>query len=499
MLQQESLATQGQELGLPNISDVRVAPLVQSRWNQAEVAGGYCYNYYTPKNYVCGCVATAMSQLMRYYRHPTAGVGTASFRIWVDGADRYENLRGGDGAGGPYVWDSMPYVPDASITEAQRQAIGALTHDTGVSVNMDYAADASGADTLRSANAFKNTFGYSNAIRGYDSGSNLPRSHLYNMVNPNLDASWPVLFGITGDAGGHAVVGDGYGYNTGTMYHHLNMGWSGSSDAWYNLPTIDTSSGTFTILHKCVYNVYVTGSGEIISGRVLDGGGSPISGAIVSATGGYSATTGSKGIYALGKVPSGSSFTVTATKTGYTFFPQVVNTGASSDLTTTTGNRWGIDFTAGVAPLTLNQALDNAALSFSTGGDAVWYGESATWFYGGSAAESGAITNSQSSWLQTTVVGPGNLSFYWKVSSEPGYDFLKFYLDGALQPGGISGEVNWVQKTFPIPDGSHIIKWEYVKDFMVSEGWDCGWVDKVVFAGPAVSHDLAPVRQLLLD
>ena len=68
------------------------------------------------------------------------------------------------------------------------------------------------------------------------------------MVNPNLDAGYPVLFGITG-AGGHAIVCDGYGYNPSTMYHHLNMGWSGNDDAWYNLPTIDTAMALIYTIH----------------------------------------------------------------------------------------------------------------------------------------------------------------------------------------------------------------------------------------------------------
>jgi hypothetical protein len=148
---------------------------------------------------------------------------------------------------------------------------------------------------------------------------------------------------------------------------------------------------------------------------------------------------------------------------------------------------------------TLNQALDNPKLSFTLGGDGNWFPETATYYYGGSAAQSGAIGNNQSSWLQTTVVGPGILSFYWKVSSEATYDFLEFYIDGNLQPGAISGNVDWQQKTFPISAGSHTLKWVYVKDPSVSAGSDCGWVDKVVYAGSRPPGKIAPLLPLLLD
>jgi hypothetical protein len=142
---------------------------------------------------------------------------------------------------------------------------------------------------------------------------------------------------------------------------------------------------------------------------------------------------------------------------------------------------------------TLNQALDNARLNFSLGGDVNWFPETATYFYGGSAAQSGAIDHSQSSWLQTTVMGPGTVSFYWKVSSEANYDYLEFYIDGVLQPGHISGNVDWQKKTFFISAGSHTLKWVYKKDVSVSTGSDCGWVDKVIIGR------MAPIMRLLMD
>jgi hypothetical protein len=482
-----------QDFNLTSISDLRVPALIRSKWSQSEVGSAYCYNYYTPKHYVCGCVATAMSQLMRYWRHPTGAVGTGSFTINVDNVPRSENLRGGDGAGGRYVWSSMPLIPENGITDSQRKAIGALTHDAGTSVKMYYSVNGSGTDTLLCGDAFRYTFMYSNARKGYNDGYNLPGTQRDHMVNPNLDAGYPVLFGITGGAGGHAIVCDGYGYNSGTAYHHLNMGWAGLSDAWYNLPTISTSSYSFSSVYKCVYNVYVDGSGEIISGRVLDQDGNPISGALVTASrsggGTYSATSNNRGIYALAKVPSSSTYTINASKIGYAFDTHSVNTGTSFDNSTVAGNVWGVDFTGNLGPLpsNLSTALDNNIQAFTNGGDAFWFGQSATSYYGGSAAQSGDIADNQTSWFQTTVTGAGTLSFYWKVSSERDHDYLEFYIDGVKQ-SAISGEEDWQQKTFNVPTGTHTLKWQYRKDEYVSNGSDCGWVDRVAYsASPVIS------------
>ncbi|MFZ5452860.1 MAG: C10 family peptidase [Thermodesulfobacteriota bacterium] len=367
----QTTGTEALEFGLSSISDVRVDAFIASRWDQTTVSGNACYNYYTPpnsagsaSNYPCGCVATAMSQLMRYWRHPSAGIGVTSSYIWVDGSLALRNTRGGNGSGGPYSWDYMELVPDASTSSTQRAAIGALTADAGVSVNMSYTSGGSGANTLSAADALKNTFGYANAIKGYNSGLNLPETNRNAMVNPNLHAGYPVLFGICYYDGyytynGHAIVCDGYGYNSSTMYHHLNMGWSGSQDLWYNLPNIGTGY-SFNSVYKCVYNVYPTGSGEIIAGRVTqDDGVTPISGVTVSATAGGStynalAPTTSTGVYAIPKVPSSTTFTVTASKAGYAFSSQSVTTGASTDNTTTTGNRWPLDFVGSVSRRSLS-------------------------------------------------------------------------------------------------------------------------------------------------
>jgi hypothetical protein len=252
--------------GITIIDDIYVEPLIQTKWGQETTNIGLaCYNYYTPtkygvwesgnaNNYPSGCVATAMAQLLKYYSYPLEKVGTKTYDIMVDGYLTTADLRGGDGKGGPYQWSYMTLNPNSGSTEAQRQAIGNLMHDCGLSVKMQYNYNWSGAATTLAAKAFKETFLYTNAKRAYDSGIYiLPEFH--KMINPNLDAKCPVILGITGD-GGHAIVSDGYGYNYSTMYHHLVLGWDGSDDAWYALPDIKTSYADFDTVYKCIYNVF---------------------------------------------------------------------------------------------------------------------------------------------------------------------------------------------------------------------------------------------------
>ena len=99
------------------------------------------------------------------------------------------------------------------------------------------------------------------------------------------------------------------------------------------------------------------------------------------------------------------------------------------------------------------------------------------------------IGASQSTYMSMTVNGPGTLSFWWKVSSESNYDYLRYFVDDT-QGGQISGTVDWTQVTIELEgESDHTIKWQYSKDGSVDSGSDCGWIDCVEWSGePEVSE-----------
>ncbi len=135
--------------------------------------------------------------------------------------------------------------------------------------------------------------------------------------------------------------------------------------------------------------------------------------------------------------------------------------------------------TSALATTTLGEALGAANLTWSTNGDAPWTATLAE--DGSSAAMSGNIGDLNVSWVETTVTGPGTLSFDWMVSSELNGDYLTFAIDGVNQPGAISGEVNWQTLTFDIPAGTHRLTWTYSKNASTASGLDAGWVRRVVY------------------
>ncbi|MCX6000314.1 MAG: hypothetical protein NTU41_12220 [Chloroflexi bacterium] len=211
-----------------------------------------------------------------------------------------------------------------------------------------------------------------------------------------------------------------------------------------------------------ILNIQNAGSGTL-SWSVSDAAAwlslSPASG---SSTGETDAVTVSANVS--GMSTGSYSATVTISGTGAANTPRTV----------------AVTLTINASSSPLAEAVDNTALSWSTSGNASWFAETTTAYYGGDAAQSGAITHNQSASLTTTVTGAGTLSFYWKVSSEKNYDFLRFYIDGVEQVR-ISGSVSWQLKTYSIASGTHTLEWRYTKDRSINSGSDCGWLDKVSY------------------
>ena len=483
-------------MGLSSISDVRVAPLVETIWGQIDACGRYCHNYYTPSNYPCGCVATNIAQLIHYHRHPAMGIGVHEFTIEVDDVEQTASTRGGDGNGGVYQWDLMVLEPGCKTTLEERQAIGALCYDAGVAIRTGYSADGSGASLWEAKRALCNTFKYCNVVAGCDldlSGGGLASigPGLNGMINPNLDANHPVMLGIFHSAReyGHAALCDGYGYISSTLYHHLNMGWYGYNDAWYNLPHV-TGDPSYNVVEVCLYNIFASDSGEIISGRVTDASGRPISDATVTAQGpggAYTAETNSKGIYALVGVRSDSTYTVSVMKSGCYYLPQSVTTGRSSEFSPVSGNKWEIDF---VEPYSSSledfETGDFSKFPWEHGGDIDWTVTSQEKYSGTYSAEAGPIEDDGITVLKVTVVCmSGNITFRRKVSSESGGDYLKFYIDG-LEKDTWSGRKDWAEVSFPVTVGTRTFEWTYSKDGADPGGDDTAWIDDIEFPVPTI-------------
>lgn len=97
--------------------------------------------------------------------------------------------------------------------------------------------------------------------------------------------------------------------------------------------------------------------------------------------------------------------------------------------------------------------------------------------------------------LTVDVLAAGELTFWYKVSSEGNYDKLHFYMDNS-QVQEWSGNVNWTQFTQPVSVGTHTFKWSYTKDGSVNNGSDCAWIDDIQFPPVNVIDFIDPITDL---
>ena len=139
---------------------------------------------------------------------------------------------------------------------------------------------------------------------------------------------------------------------------------------------------------------------------------------------------------------------------------------------------------------------DFSSYAWTDAGDADWQIDSSESSEGNYSVKTGSITDDQTSELILTanVSVSGEISFYRKVSSESGYDFLKFYIDGT-EKGSWSGTVDWSEVSYDVAAGERTFKWVYSKDGSVSSSDDCAWIDYIVFPAfgvPAPEIDTTP-------
>tara|TARA_B100000927_G_scaffold92222_1_gene74537 strand:+ start:51 stop:3539 length:3489 start_codon:yes stop_codon:yes gene_type:complete len=146
-----------------------------------------------------------------------------------------------------------------------------------------------------------------------------------------------------------------------------------------------------------------------------------------------------------------------------------------------------------ITPNALSQAVDSpGGFLFRSGGSAPFEIEaSGDSLAGNNRAQSGGVGDGEESWLEVTVDGPDYLGFWWKVSSEEGYDFLSLSVDGELRRS-LSGERDWEYRVIAIPPGSHTVRWSYNKDSSSLNGADRGWIDFLQLASRSMPFLMDP-------
>lgn len=223
-------------------------PFLSSKWGQ-----GDNFNFYCPRDLAgsngraaTGCVATAMAQIMYYYRFPRIGAGSYSYVH-----DEYGTISANFGTT-LYDYNAMHDIPFHI-----NSAASLLISHCGVAVDMDYGPDGSGMYNHKAAYAMRTHFRYSpetqyvfrdSTTLDWDS---LIVSHLHKSIplyyagwnNPNID--------------GHAFVCDGYQKDSNSnYYYHFNFGWDGYADGYFYTSALSPSGYNFNLAQEIIINGY---------------------------------------------------------------------------------------------------------------------------------------------------------------------------------------------------------------------------------------------------
>ena len=119
----------------------------------------------------------------------------------------------------------------------------------------------------------------------------------------------------------------------------------------------------------------------------------------------------------------------------------------------------------------------------------LWSPSTATALFGGSSMGSDPLSARRAACLEITVElqQATMIQFYWRVSSEYGFDWLSFYV-GTERRGRISGEQAWQRFAVPVTAGQQPLRWCYEKDGNTNRGADRAWFDSLSFHSSALLH-----------
>ena len=213
--------------------------LLKSKWEQ-----GYPYNMLCPRDPLngyaycaAGCPAVAMGQIINYLR-------TTQGTRFDDGDDYHHNY-----AGRVYDidddWETLqfPSFPKLNVLldsvdayfqrddELSDSLKAAVIFACGTACTQIYTSEGSGTFYVDQAFAAYQRFGFTECKLFRD-----PTDEMYELLISNLEAGYPAHLAVENPAGtvGHNVVVDGYRESDGKF--HINFGWGGSSDDWYDIP-----------------------------------------------------------------------------------------------------------------------------------------------------------------------------------------------------------------------------------------------------------------------
>ena len=297
------LRTCGEELeGLDNGSDgaasrpVRVvehtrgaiAPMVSCTWNQQEPYSNNCPDFKNEGKCATGCVATAMAQLLYYYRDQnvkTIQEAIASYTCATNWSGYGKISVPGVAKGTAIDWDHLLAVYNGTETAEETEAVANLMFYCAASVKTEFMGASSGNSSASNNNipiALKKQFGFSKECCLKDR-STFAISQWEEMVYDELKAGRPVIYTGRSESVAHCFIVDGY---DGDGLFHINWGWGGLYNGYYSLSTLSCVEGSttkgYTMSQYAIFGARPAGAADEYA--TLSASGLSLSGSTLSFT-----------------------------------------------------------------------------------------------------------------------------------------------------------------------------------------------------------------------
>ena len=222
-----------------------VGPLLTEMWEQGCLYNSLCPSMeHTPCGHAeVGCVAVAMGQIMHYWRYPETGWGSHSY-------SKAGLTLSADFGNTVYDWDHMPDSLTDDSGEAEIESVATLLFHCGVSVEMEYTTNGSGASSSDVPNALYRYFSYSHRAHR-EKKSEYNNAEWLSLLKHDLDLQRPVFYSGRGNVGGHSFVCDGYDDND---LLHFNWGW-GRANGYFALGHLNPIGYTFNDGNYAIFDI----------------------------------------------------------------------------------------------------------------------------------------------------------------------------------------------------------------------------------------------------
>lgn len=234
------------------VKPVNIEPFVTTKWDQDKPFYNKCPKVGL-KNSATGCVATAMAQIMNYYKYPEKGTGECQYQILKVVAGK-ETVTGYTAVlSDIYDWDNMLDVyKDNQYNTKQADAVATLMRDCGYASSMQFGKQESSAYFHLAAIGFTDNFSYNNRSLQYLTRDFYSNNEWMNIIYSELIEKRPILYGGSSvSQGAHAFVFSGLNQD-GKV--HINWGWGGMLDGYFDI-NVMSSNAKYTLNQDMVIGI----------------------------------------------------------------------------------------------------------------------------------------------------------------------------------------------------------------------------------------------------